>query len=140
MTFRLWRCLVLPTLMCSKVPAPAAVKGECKKLFKRRKKGTPQNSQLFLVDSKSRVNFSVVRPHQPILLLYIITIIVTVIITIIAIINVIIIKPFCAKNSFHTTTSVGMVVKPPFYTWGPGHQIHHHIHHWGPGHQILHFA
>ena len=44
-------------------------------------------------------------------------------------------RPFWAKNSLHTTASMGMVVKTPFYTWCPDDYIlhlvsfHDHDHH-----------
>ena len=34
-------------------------------------------------------------------------------------------RPFWAKNSLHTTASMGMVVKTPFYTWCPDDYILH---------------
>ena len=51
---------------------------------------------------------------QPLMLLQII---------IIVIINTVVIKPFRAEDGLHTPASVGVVMKPPFYTWCPRHQI-----------------
>ena len=61
---------------------------------------------------------------QPSLLLKIITSIVTFIDII-----VIVIKPFCAEDSLHTSASMSVVVKSPFYTWRPDYHNILHLDH-----------